>query len=455
MVRMPHSSGLPRLLDPTESLLFDSYIQRFSRTYPTHSGPSNPFLSVLVPLASQNDVVLNSLLALSGAQGWDRTSPEMESVTLRLKHRALQGCRALLQEGPFAAHTTNAVSGHELQMSASSQRSSISSIPNALSEENVIFLLASSVLFLLYEKISGEENWKPHIEFINRLFNQHLHRFTSTEAYQFLHSIFLYNDLVRSTSLQLPTLSSFYLRAAQPQVGDAGDRTGTQSRHYFPRLIARISTGEETVSDEDIAVWDGILDWLPSFALTEADNESTIASPRMHHVAANHFSATEDAQIHEGRHSENVPGPGTSDWNDQRTVSELYRTAARIFRRQILRKRQHTTVASESGADAYGGDEIPYLASWAIQLIQSLPEGSVFDNALLLPIGVAGRELTAIHSQEREYIILRLRSLEQRFQMRHFRRVQEVLINHWSRLDGTVLMPSNQDDTSREMILFG
>lgn len=79
--------------------------------------------------------------------------------------------------------------------------------------------------------------------------------------------------------------------------------------------------------------------------------------------------------------------------------------------------------------------QISILASWAARLVQQLPEGSVFENALLWPIGIVARELTYESAVEREYILCRLRSLERRFQMKHFRRVQEILLKHWRKID--------------------
>ena len=61
---------LPTKLTGNESILMDHYTRRFSRTYPTCSEPANPFLSVLFPLAMESGVVLDALLALSGARSW-------------------------------------------------------------------------------------------------------------------------------------------------------------------------------------------------------------------------------------------------------------------------------------------------------------------------------------------------------------------------------------------------
>ena len=58
------------VLAPGQVILFERYIHSFSRIYPSYSGPQNPFLSILVPMALENGTVLSSLLALGGAQTW-------------------------------------------------------------------------------------------------------------------------------------------------------------------------------------------------------------------------------------------------------------------------------------------------------------------------------------------------------------------------------------------------
>lgn len=96
VIRYQQVSAYPRALNSTESLLLDRYIQRFSREYPTFSGPSGPFLSVFIPIAMKCGMVLDSLLALSGAQRWQHGAGSMDKESLRLRQRALKGARELL-----------------------------------------------------------------------------------------------------------------------------------------------------------------------------------------------------------------------------------------------------------------------------------------------------------------------------------------------------------------------
>lgn len=440
MAQWRHLSGYPDTLDATESLLLDHYIRRFSRTYPTFSGPTNPFLSVLLPLSMQNRVVLDSLLALSGAQTWDDRGFCMEEATLKLRQRALRGCRKLLMK-----HGTHF--GRVEMPLFNTQVTNSDPLAN-MSEEDLLFLSTSCVLLLLYEKIAGEgkENWTPHLEFLARLFSRYSHDYmgngssgatsTTVEAFRFLYNLFLYNDLVRSISLQTSPLSDFYLRVGEPcstdgaslprffsfQPGlEAGQDDG---RYYYPHLIARISAGDRTVTDADIAAWDGRVDWLPSFALTGVhgggiNNQSPFGGISV---------VTQPPQ------GDRKDANGLGEWEERRIISELYRVAARVYRMQVFCRSEPKDETVSASIDARES-QISILASWAARLVQQLPEGSVFENALLWPIGIVARELTYESAVEREYILCRLRSLERRFQMKHFRRVQEILLKHWRKID--------------------
>jgi hypothetical protein len=479
VVRYHHLTEYPHTLSTVESLLLDNYIQRFSRMYPTYSGPRNPFLSILLPLAMRNDVVFNSLLALSGVQLWDRCDPRMEVETLRLRQRALRGCRFLLEDcgaGKVSSVENDIVLGNDALLSHA-QRMTLGDIEQ-MDEEKALVLLTSSTLFLLYANVSGEPNWKPHFEFMNRLFSHFFKRFIddsisdsaavsatseTVEALRFLHNTFLYNDLVRSTSLRTCTLSKFYLRAALPgslvvtrkthfTPGsirlDHGLINNSQSRYYFPNLIARISYGDHMVSDADIMAWNGNMDWLPSFSLMNTGNGSTsyLRADVLHPEppGGETFSHNMD------RNHTNI-----ESWDEQTIITELYSTAARIYRRQVSRHHEHSNAVSRAEVPVDEIESSETIASWAIQVIQLLPEGSAYENTLLWPIGIAARELSKDHTTLREYVISRLRSMEQRFQMRYFKRVQNILTSYWRNLDNGVVSETYQSVMGSEIILLG
>jgi hypothetical protein len=479
VIRYQQLSDYPHILSRAESLLLENYVQRFSRTYPTCSGPRNPFLSVLLPLAMRNDVVFNSLLALSGVQRWDHYDSYMETETLRLRQRALRGCRLLLEDtgsGMTSVVAKESKLGNKTLLS-DAQYTNFGDL-DQMDEEKALVLLTSSTLFLVYEKVSGEPNWKPHLAFMNRLLHQFFIRFMidlvsdsatelasseTMEVLTFLYNIFLYNDLVRSTSLRTPTLSKFYLRAAEPGPKvmsqdaefaqahvhfDSGKARSSLSRYYFPNLIARISSGNEIVSDLDIMAWNGNLDWLPSFSLMDAENRNTslLSAELLKHNSLSELLASQNV---DGNHND------INSWDEATIITELYMTAARIYKRQIVDVHQHSNAESSTEMHTKETEQIESLASWAIQLVQRLPDGSSFETTLLWPIGIAAKELTWKHTILREYINSRLRSLEKRFQMRHFKRAQDVLTSHWRVLDGGVITETNRSMSISETILLG
>lgn len=415
-------SQFPRPLGPMESIFLEHYILRFSRTYPTCSRPSNPFLSIFLPLAMQNDVVLDSLLALSGATRWNDGQAELEGEALHFRQRALKGCRTLLEDIENGSERGATRASHQ----GSAHNKAILKATHAAGGVSLLHLLASSVLFLLYEKVSGDTTWLPHITFINELFECYLQPLLSAnkssgdivETVSFLHQLFLYNDLVRSTSTHTAPLSSFYLSglAGLPSLKNSVESlsgVNGASRYFFPNLISRIGAGDLTVTDADIAAWNGVMDWLPSFALDPNKSQS----PRA------------DSEL--------------------AIISDLYRMTARIYRLRVLTDRGFSTGLS---IDALG--DMPQLASWAMSLITLVSEDSMYETTLLWPIGIAAKELVKAQQLDRSNIISRLQSMERRFQMRHFRRAQDYLQSHWHcqdsgaefdengnfRLDGAMLL---------------
>ena len=430
--RFLQMSAYPRSLDSTEVFLLDHYIQRFSREYPTCSGPSNPFLSVFIPMAMKCSMVLDSLLALSGAQRWQHRSASMDKKSLKLRHRALKEARALL-----LIEDKHSSDGETSQLHASNHAAMSKPQAPALlrgltstSEENLFFLLTTSILFLLYEKVSGEPTWTPHMDFISQFFERSLTSLAIdpkrspevSEAVRFLHDIFVYNDLVRSTSLKTKPLSNFYFAATTANGASCSpletaffpsgvnEQTDFRRRYYFPNLIARLSARDLSVTERDIAAWDGSMDWLPSFALDHSESNDT---------------------------GHNTVFSQTSPWNDRTIIRELYRTAASMYRLQLLNSRTQNTAPIDSVDSKNVDQSLPQLASFAHSLMISLSADSRYETALLWPIGIAAKELTVDQPDARANVLLRLRALENRFQLRHFQKVQHVLLRHWARQDGS------------------
>ncbi|KAL3963604.1 hypothetical protein ACCO45_000608 [Purpureocillium lilacinum] len=357
-------------------MLLDHYIQRFSRTYPAFSGPTNPFLRVILPLSMQSRVVLDSLLALGGVQSWDNGGFALEGAMLKLRQKALRGCHELA--GRMRTGRTRLEDSDDLTLAG------------ALRPEQ-----------------------------------------SATHAFQFVTNLFLYNDLVRSTSLRTSTFSDFYLAdghidpAGVDDLGglDSNDSKGDQDlrRFVFPRLITRITAGDITVTDQEIADWDGALGWLPSFSLApplELD-------PYEHIPTANRDIVTDPRY----RHLDSFTCP--REWSEQRITSELYRIAGTVYRKQCVGRVGGLSSACAWPHDAWMGN----LPLWAVQLIDLLPPTSAFQNTLLWPIGIIAKELTVLHDTERASITRTLNALEKRFQMRHFARARQHLQTHWAMCD--------------------
>lgn len=418
-------SQFPRPLGPTESIFLEHYILRFSRTYPTSSGPSNPFLSIFLPLAMQSDVVFDSLLALSGATRWNDGQAELESDALRFRQRALKGCRTLLED---IERSSDLGAARSSDLNPRQDKTMLKTTL-AAGDQRLLHLLTSSVLFLLYEKVTGDTAWLPHFTFMNALFERYLQPLLSenscssdiVETVRFLHQLFLYNDLVRSTSTHTAPLSNFYLSGSVGLPGlmeglEGASEANDASRYFFPNLISRMGAGDMTVSDADIAAWNGVMDWLPSFALDK-----------------------------------NNPRSSRGD-SEQAILSDLYRTTARIYRLRVLADRGFLTEPTNPTA-ALG--DMPQLASWAMSLIALVSEDSTYETALLWPIGIAARELDQSQQIERTNIINRLQSMERRFQMRHFRRAQDFLKSQWHCQDSGIESTEPGQFPARGTMLLG
>lgn len=451
-------------LDEAESRLLDNYIQRFSRMYPTCSGPENPFLSIFIPLSMRNRVVLDSILALTSVQSWANGVFEMERTMLGLHRKAIQGCMRLVRR---VLHISD-MQGENIVLSELQNSVSGVALPVATTAgtiDDVLALLASCVLLLLYEKLSSGDQVAatPHLQLFVRLVPVRAllslisgnpnrpHGVTAqsfdsnpwAEAFRFFSSLFLYNDLVRSTSSHSPTLSVFYLGE------EAGCETESilyqhafndqnlieyglvKGRYSLPNMIARLSAGDCLVTDEDIAAWDGRLDWFPSFSLINAESEKSLDQHERLPTADSNFV------LNPAFHSLTSFMP-LSQWHDEAIVREIYRIAATVYRKQI--SFQHLMDADNAGAacasmenDSAMNTTMGNLLCWAIELLRLLPPGSPWENCLLWPIGVVAKVL--VTHAERSYVLFRLQDLEKRFQIRLYHVVRQQLLSIWSMRD--------------------
>jgi hypothetical protein len=404
-------SNWPVELTSLESQLLDLYIQRFSRTYPTCQGPENPFLSILLPLSKQSRVVLDSLLALSAVQSWQNDAFEMEQAMLQLQQRAIRGCIGLLKR---LCEVTDLSSLNDDELSTSSI-------------DDILALLASCVSLLLFEKLSSGNQVAamPHLQF----FARYLPQPTSTmqnrpwsEAFRFLSSLFVYNDLVRATSNRSPTLSAFYLHSMTSSL---------------PNILARCSAGDLSVTDDEIAAWDGRLDWFPSFSLLstplvlQSDFYGRIPIANNDYVSNFRFCIITSFAC-------------PSVWSQENLVSELYRIAATVYRKQAVRAHYMQSKISHYGQSSNLNFQMGNLPLWAIELLRLIPSGSSWENCLLFPIGIIARELDG--QLGREYVTTRLGELESRFRIRLYSLLRERLVEVWRMRDRGVWDLDNRSE---------
>ena len=401
----------------------------------------------------RNRAILDAVLALSGVQNWENGRFSMEIQMLNLRQQALKGCMNLVADVMSRSSVTSALPApsnidNALQL--------ITDRSISLSDDDILNLLTASNLLFLYELLTGESpgNGAPHLQLFARLFPIRLFSAVNeqniagaqqshwNECLQFLSSLFLYNDLIRSTSFGTPILSGLDSLSRGDiqciQRISSGQDTG---RFHFPNMIANISSGDTPVTDDDIASWDGRLDWFPSFALVP--QEAREFHERLPTANAAFVFGPQYSRL------ESVLFP-LSFGSDQGVISELYRVAATIYRKQWSLKQLLNT---STGAPPFGlmmdsqDTQMGNLPSWAIQLISLLPPGSMFENTLLWPVGIVAREL--IVERDREYIIFRLTLLEQRFAMKHFHVVKERLKRGWAMADQGIIC------TDEQPIIFG
>ncbi|KAJ5815436.1 hypothetical protein N7474_007213 [Penicillium riverlandense] len=393
----------------------------------------------------QNRVVLDALLALSGAQLWKGRDPAMKETILRLRQRALLGCQKLLTQSGLIVLMDTAKANQGLL--------------GAMSANEIFVPLACCILLLLYEKLVGygKANWMPHLKFLAQLFdrllepahsgalNSLIQKCRQHQGFQFLHNLFLYNDLIQSTAGGTSTLSDYYRRVQRNMhsidddalipthnaslAPDQPQKRCTNGRFYYPYLIAEISTGMEILNDADIDAWDGRFDWLPSFSTTTI--QLSDPTPSLHLLSK----------------TELLLEPGAIDDKEERIMSYIYRDTAKVYLRQASRQRSGQYEATNHEISA------ATVACQAVRNIVQLREGSALENALLWPISIIARELTEECTIEREYILGRLQRLESRFHMEHFRRMQEVLMATWAQ--NNRLFINVEAGVEEDVFLFG
>ncbi|KAL1882407.1 hypothetical protein Plec18167_002823 [Paecilomyces lecythidis] len=339
-------------------------------------------------MALESDTVLTALLALSGTQTWGAEWDALQQETLRAKQRTIEICRKTLSSiyhEVFSAHTLNPAASAEL-----------------------LRLMTCITIMLIYEKLSGEDhhNWKPHLDFMSHIFNNAERIFPpqdqNSEQYQFLFHLFVYNDLIASTSLRTRTLSRFYIdrtTISAPTTGLFNDEMSTD-QYYFPSLIARINAGDRSITLSHISKWDGKLNWFPSHCLERSGRISSLGT---------------------------IESPQSLDFD---IVAEIYRVAAIVHYRHIVGPENvQVPCFMQDHNNPF------HYHHHAIRLLNLLPVHSPVGSILLWPVSIIAPDLMSEHALEREAVVRLLYNLEKHFQMRHFRRAREALQEIWCARD--------------------
>lgn len=461
-----HLSQYPLNLTPIQSIFLDNYINNFSLIYPTHSDSNNPFLSTLIPLALRNETVLHAMLALSGIQ-----VENSEAEVLRLRGRAIKGCRKLLekcgatgQSDRWAKDSIGAINSSKGDVKLKAEGQS----QIAVDDEDDLALIASVLLMILYDKLSGTpcDDVGHHLVFAHFLFEKKMSpnkayalpeeayplysaknkqgtrgmlRHMSSH-YKFFYSLFLYNDLLAGMASNRPTLSGYDLAINALALGEnPGYSTWVEEpssmvaqikkRYYFPILLSIISNRHTEVSMAEIDAWDRRMSWLPSFS-TVNDNLTSLLSTNRQPNTAHHTGP------------QGAASPGTTGAFEDYIISELYVNAARIF--YIQRVRGSSCSVSPVVETIYDPQavqldhDISNFTSAFVDQLRLLPENSTYENALLWPIGVAAKEMT--DPSDMDYLLWRLNKLEQKFKLKHFRKFTDKITVYWGRVQNSLLM---------------
>lgn len=398
---LPNSPGMT-VLSPLEPLLWDFYVNFFSRTYPTCSDASNPFLSCLIPIAFQCTPVRHALLAMAALQARHSYDGSIDQEIRRLRRSALAECRKI---------SGRASGWQPLSSEQSAGADTHFGFPGAmliLSREEKLCLVTTAVLMILSGKLAGAnyESFRPHMDFAREFFvfeetfGSDLEDMTQTPLYVFLRSLTAYNGLL--ASLAIGKAVSRESGAEQPcamhiQLPSDQSRAPNQA---FLTILSRISEGVERVSSFEFDQWDGNLDFIPSLALLPPD-------------------AFND-------------GPGA---DEDITIREIYRSAGRVYFFQQLRDRQSLpqTLTTLSFPPLIAQKQIEKLITQAIELCRLLGETTRYNTALLFPLGIIAPELR--NTSDRAFVLSKLDLLQRTLHFEHFSGFSKDLIHAWARMD--------------------
>ncbi|ETI19835.1 hypothetical protein G647_08849 [Cladophialophora carrionii CBS 160.54] len=405
---LSHLVNAEGLKSPLEFLLWDHYINCFARNYPTCSDSENPFLSCLVPVAVRYEPVRFALLALSGLNAASRNFPSLQLSTKVFRLRALEGCQNICSG---SRSRDKPKSAEDFFILCSPQ------VLLTLDEADKLCLVTTALMLALFGKLSGQDydSFRPYLEFAQYYFTCKTTAdstlagvFTTTLPF-FLHSLVTYNHLLAMIAITQPP--SMVDRRLQVPSFLPLSRCPPQD---FVSLLWRAGNDVENVGLADFDSWNGDFNFLPSFS-----TRSVRPLDAQGYVRGRIFQSAAGT-IHANAQDE------------QATVQEIYRTSSRIYFFRQLRDRVDLIHSNTTRAypPFVAQAQIRKFTKFAMGILRALPCDSVFNSALLFPLGIIGPELTCENDQA--FVLQKLKLLQETLYFDVFRLFAEDLAKCWA-----------------------
>ena len=429
-IEKPGLISIHDLSSPIELHLWDYYINRFARTYPTCRDDDNPFLTCLIPVALKFRPVKCAMLAIAGSQNKQSRTPHLRRAISRFTKEAITECLHISRRAgghllsssdfPLATETAEADFGFPADMLL-------------LASMDKICLVTTALLLVLLAKLSGDScsSLRTHLQFAEAYFSfeDNYGYDHQGHLYVFLRSLFNYNQLLALIANPTPDATPYHSNQAS-QIG-----IGTPHiQQNYSTLLHRISSAVQDVSLSELDSWHGDLDFIPS--LSTSDKTDTTA-------------------LHPGALAHNPPPPSSSPCmydgisnsaGQLALLRELYRTVGQVYFFQQLRDRQGlpNTLTTYAFPPFIAHENIEKLVTLAVNILQRFPKASSYNSALLMPLGIIASELRSNHTQG--VVLERLDLLQNEFHFEHFGMIRQDFLEEWASAQSTRndMLPARQ-----------
>jgi hypothetical protein len=350
-----------------------------------------------------------ALLALAGLNAAPRNLPALHRGIIDFRLRALEGCRKICS---LAWNRDRPQSAEDFLVLHSPQ------VLLTLDEADKLCLVTTALMLALFGKLSGQDydSLRTYLEFAQYYFTCKVNADPTVAGVitpplpLFLRSLVTYNHMLAMIAVTQPHptvdrraqgLPFFPLSHCSPQ--------------DFVSLLWRVGNDVENVGLADSDLWKGDFSFLPSFSTRPVEPEGAQAYVRRR------ISQSDTAKIY------------LTAVDEEATVQEIYRIASRIyFFRQL---RDQVGLVDSNTTRAYppfvAQAQIRKLTKSAMAILRTLPGDSVFNSALLFPLGIIAPELTCEHDQR--FVLQKLALLRDTLYFDVFRVFGEDLATMWAR----------------------